>query len=193
MSLRYVRNAFFPAGEYTVKNSVQLLEKSTLTPKGLTLSALARYSGYLKAYYKALLPMPKYKWPPAPAKKSFNLQLVQQCNASQKETTDELKRKQPLDLADVITPPEDARYILVEGDSGVGKTTLLLELCKKWDEIEAMRSYSLVLLLRMRDRQLQEARTIADLFYHHDDNLQHSVTHGLLQDMDLFQVPNSRE
>jgi len=176
LSLRYVLNAFFPAGEYTVKNSVQLLEKSTLTPKGLTLSALARYSGYLKAYYKALLPMPKYKWPPAPAKKSFNLQLVRQCNASQKETTDELKRKQPLDLADVITQPEDARYILVEGDSGVGKTTLLLELCRKWDEIEAMRSYSLVLLLRMRDRQLQEARTIADLFYHHDDNLQHSVT-----------------
>ena len=167
---------YFPVGEYTVKHSIQLLENSTLSPKGLTLSALARYSGYLKAYYKALLPMPKYKWPPAPAKKSFNLKLVRQCNASQKETASELKRRQPIDLADVITPPQDTRYILVEGDSGVGKTTLLLELCRKWDEIEAMRSYSLVLLLRVRDRQVQEARDLADLFYHHDASLQHSVT-----------------
>lgn len=142
------------ADEFTVTNSLRLLGNSTLTSKSITISALARYSGYLRAHYKELPNTPSYKWPPALPKKHFNFQLVTQSN----ETTDELRRKTlrrkiPIELEEVVPLPDEAqpktKYILIEGDPGVGKTTLILELCKRWDKLESIRNYSLVVLLRV--------------------------------------------
>ena len=169
------------ADEFTVTNSLRLLGNSTLTSKSITISALARYSGYLRAHYKELPNTPSYKWPPALPKKHFNFQLVTQSN----ETTDELRRKTlrrkiPIELEEVVPLPNEAqpktKYILIEGDPGVGKTTLILELCKRWDKLESIRNYSLVVLLRVQKRRVQEARNLTDLFNHHIAELQHAVT-----------------
>ncbi len=88
------------------------------------------------------------------------------------------RKKQPVSLEDVLKPEkgqEDVKCVLVEGAPGVGKSTFAWELCRRSDEIEAMRKYSLVVLLRLRDNRIQQARTVADLFYHYDTNLQQAV------------------
>ena len=163
--------------EFTATNSLRLLGNSTPTSKSITVSALARYSGYLRAHYKEIPYPPSFKWPPVLFKKRFNFQLVRHSNDRQNKTTSELRR---IELEEVVPFPEEAqpkmKYILIEGDPGVGKTTLILDLCKRWDKLESTRGYSLVVLLRVQDRRVKEARNLADLFNHHNAELQHAVT-----------------
>ena len=67
------------------------------------------------------------------------------------------------------------RCVLIQGAPGVGKTTLAWELCRKWGEGTFFSKYLLVVLLKMRDRSIQEATTLSDLFKHPDPELQAAV------------------
>ena len=58
--------------------------------------------------------------------------------------------------------------VLIKGAPGVGKTTLSWELCRRWSRHELWTDYSLVLLLRLRDENIQAATSAIDLF--HFDN-----------------------
>ena len=68
-----------------------------------------------------------------------------------------------------------AKLILVEGAPGIGKTTFSWKICRKWAKGKILREYELVVLLRLRDKRVQEIKCIADLFYHSDRELQNSV------------------
>ena len=80
-------------------------------------------------------------------------------------------------MEDVLKPEGEAevKCVMVEGAPGVGKSTFAWELCRRWDEIEAMRKYSVVVLLRLREKRVQEAKTVADLFYHDSLTIQQAV------------------
>ena len=56
------------------------------------------------------------------------------------------------------------KFILVEGPPGIGKSTFAWEVCRRWDEIEHLRHYHTVLLLRLREKWVLKATSIADLF-----------------------------
>ena len=88
-----------------------------------------------------------------------------------------LKVKKAIKMEDVLKPEDEAevKRVLVEGAPGVGKSTFAWELCRRWDEIEAMRKYLVVVLLRLREKRVQEAKTVADLFYHNDPDLREAV------------------
>ena len=49
----------------------------------------------------------------------------------------------------------------MEGAPGVGKSTFAWELCRKWDKLKALKRYSLVVVVRLCDKQVQEARMLA--------------------------------
>ena len=49
---------------------------------------------------------------------------------------------------------EKPRLIFVEGAPGIGKSTLAWELCRKWEEFSCMKQYSLVVLLRLREKEV---------------------------------------
>ncbi len=68
-----------------------------------------------------------------------------------------------------------AKRIVVQGAPGVGKTTMALEICRRWREESLLAEYSLVILLRMRDTRVQEAKSISDLFFHYDPKLREAV------------------
>ena len=53
--------------------------------------------------------------------------------------------------------------ILVEGAPGIGKSTLAWEVCHKWEELERVMQYELVVLVRLREKKAQEARCLVDL------------------------------
>ena len=65
--------------------------------------------------------------------------------------------------------------VLVEGPPGVGKSTFAWQLCQRWDDIPDLKKFSLVILLRFRDKRVQEAKDVADLFFHDDASLQQAV------------------
>ena len=59
---------------------------------------------------------------------------------------------------------EPVRFILVEGPPGIGKSTFSWEVCRKWDEIESLRNYHTVVLLKLREKWVLNATELSDLF-----------------------------
>ena len=125
------------------------------------------------------------KFPPTPSKTYINLAVVQHsdkvCDSEQmrKNTlhgrVDEtLKGKTNIETADIIKPHTDSApvsLVFVEGPPGIGKSTLAWELSRKWDR----KQYDLAVLLRLREREVQQIKSVADLFPHFDQDLQKSV------------------
>ena len=130
------------------------------------------------------------KFPPTPSKTYINLAVVER--ASQIRDLEEVRKntlhgrvdkllegKTKIELTDILRPQEDGSpvsLVFVEGPPGIGKSTLAWELCRRWDR----KQYDLVVLLRLRERKVQQIKDIADLFAHIDRNLQQLVTKGVL-------------
>ena len=58
------------------------------------------------------------------------------------------------------------KVILVEGGPGMGKSTLAWQVCHRWGRRELFFQYSTVLLLPLRDKRVQQANQLEDLFFH---------------------------
>ena len=61
------------------------------------------------------------------------------------------------------------RFILVEGPPGIGKSTFAWEVCRRWDEIENLRDYHTVVLLKLREKWVLNATKPSDLFRYPPD------------------------
>ena len=71
-------------------------------------------------------------------------------------------------IAKKLTDGSWPKLILVEGAPGVGKSTFAWKLCRKWNKGKILSQYELVVLLRLRDKHVHEAKTLYDLIYYHD-------------------------
>ena len=67
------------------------------------------------------------------------------------------------------------QLILVEGAPGVGKSTFAWELCRQWSQGNLLQQYRLVVLLRLRDKRVREAKSVSDLFYYYNCQIQQTV------------------
>ena len=72
------------------------------------------------------------------------------------------------------------RLILVEGAPGVGKSTFALEFCRRWERGEIAQHYQLVLLLRLREERINNAKSLEDLIYHPFKDVAQAVCHELV-------------
>ena len=69
-----------------------------------------------------------------------------------------------LTLADILDVKEDEnKVILIEGGPGMGKSTLAIKICKCWADGELLEEYDAVILLPLRDPEIQAANNIDDL------------------------------
>ena len=67
------------------------------------------------------------------------------------------------------------KTILIKGGPGMGKTTLAINICKCWAKDELLQNYNAVILLTLRDPEIQEAKTISDLLLIPDDEMRDSM------------------
>ena len=151
-------------------------------------SAISHYADFLKGRYERCSVSNDGKFPPTPSKEYINLALVhhkpRDLDEVMKHTlhgnvAEILKNKEEINIDDIFEPVRHHSHlalVLVEGPPGVGKSTFAWELCRKWDEIPSMRQYNLVVLLRLRDKYVQQMREIDDLFYHKNGNLKKAVS-----------------
>ena len=80
--------------------------------------------------------------------------------------TEEIFRERELVALDHILMPKDGRPVrclLVDGAPGIGKSTLAWEVCHKWEELESVKQFELVVLVNLRQKKAQEACCIEDL------------------------------
>ena len=97
---------------------------------------------------------------------------------------DDIVREKELMDYDGVGIQEDgllARFILVEGAPGIGKTRFAREVSQRWSRREILNQYRLVVLLNLRDKRVRESKCINDLFYHSNEKLRTKVTNEVEQ------------
>ena len=81
-----------------------------------------------------------------------------------------------LTLADVLdVSGKKNKVILIEGGPGMGKSTLAIKMCKSWANGELLQEYDAVILLPLRDPEIQEAKAIKDLLLTEREELRDEV------------------
>ncbi len=78
---------------------------------------------------------------------------------------DILLQKTPVDLINIFSEIRDKRrnFVLIEGAPGSGKSTLALHICQEWAKGKLFQEFDIVILVRLRDPLVREAKTISDL------------------------------
>ena len=169
------------------------IDAVTIDGQDVYLTAVKRYGGYLRDLYNSEQ-RPVGIGPPTPAKKllPFKLARIEKEKVSIDEFTrrylrgdmddvgsfgNEFYKKSPIKFEDVgkHSSHHHQKLVLIEGAPGVGKTTFSWEFCRKWGKGEILQDHSLLLLLPLRDNNLKEAKTLSDLFYHPNTELQQAV------------------
>ena len=138
-------------------------------------SAISHYHTYLKYVYGNSPISPNTKWPPSPGRQFISLAVVQgqSCrdeyigHTLQGNLKQVLHRRREISIREILEPvrgQNKPRLVLMEGAPGIGKSTLAWELCRKWEELSCMQQYSLVVLLRLREEEVQNIGNISQLF-----------------------------
>ena len=92
------------------------------------------------------------------------------------------EKKCPIDINKIAAnlPVGDLeKVVLVEGAPGVGKSTFAWEFCRRWERGEIAQQYDLVLLLRLRDARISQAKTLKDLICHSSNDICEAVVKEL--------------
>ena len=131
------------------------------------------------------------QWPPVSGDKLINLQLVE---ADKKEgfrgglpqygAGNETGKRAAIlrdDLFRVEEGNKSVRMVLVEGNGGMGKTTLCTMLSEEWAEGKTMTQFYCVLLLPLREQSVAKAESLPDLFklFHSSERVRTSVVNEL--------------
>ena len=150
---------------------------------------MQQYASYLKSVYAREKLQVYDKWPQVKSKKYINLALIEKEDITKPEADqftratihgniDDIKRsKRATDINQIVQLPDGSqpKCILVEGAPGVGKSTFAWKLCRKWGKGKLLQQYQLIVLLRLRDKSVQAAKNISDLFQYHDHQIQQAA------------------
>ena len=136
-------------------------------------SVIFEYANYLKAQYK-LDQKPDNKWPHI-FKKFIDVDLaeVTELDLADDEFSrstirgnfeDVIRKKVKISSEYLHCKSKNCLRILLEGAPGIGKSTLVLEYCRKWGKGELFTDYDLVVILPLRDKTVQKAKHPSDMF-----------------------------
>ena len=128
------------------------------------------------------------QWPPSATKKFFRLAMIQTSTVQRRyiddrfvrmtitgKVDDILRHKYPIQLEDIFKETECQRQvthkenkgqrkvILLEGAPGCGKSTLSVYICQQWEKGQLFNQFQLVILIRLRDPAVINAKGLADL------------------------------
>ena len=195
------------------------------SPHVLLNTLLEVYANFLRSCY-AEHEFTSTKWPHLDAKKYINLAVISNEYANCEELAefrqqtihgsidDILEWKSPIEMKNILKPNcvhdnhDDEKHkhypvnrILIEGAPGIGKSTFAWEVCQKWGQHQLFKKYALVVMLKFRDKRVQDAKSVADMFYHPNPKLQYDIFnvitttggHGLLLILEGFdEAPASK-
>ena len=156
-----------------------------------TVTTMKRFVDSLKKKYKERLLYREEQWPPVSVERLINLQLV---DANKKEgfraglpqygARDNKVECTPIlygDLFEAENCKKPVRKVIVEGNAGIGKTTLCTMLTEEWANGKIFTQFDCVLLLPLRERSVSTATTLSQLFklFHSSERIRTSVIEEL--------------
>ena len=166
-----------PVGTRDVTSSQE--ESQSVPQPGLS-PVLAQYKSYLQSCYKARDLAPVDKYLPTLQAPYINLAMIKRGHIGRDARDDFTKRtlhggvdqilasKTPINIENLLVPEDGSsdpvRFIVVEGPPGIGKSTFAWEVCRRWDDIEGLRNYHTVVLLKLREKWVLNATKLSDLF-----------------------------
>ena len=143
-----------------------------------------KFASSMKKKLKSRLINREKQWPPRHSNKLVRLQLVKgekEKGCFAQRGRDEKTVKRTLlaygDLFKGETGKERVRKVLVEGDAGIGKTTLTISLSEDWACGEHFQEFELLLLLSLRHKKVASAGSLRELLklFHSDPEVCESV------------------
>ena len=159
-------------------------------------SPLVQFTSYLKSFYGREKFPDDGKWPPCSSKNYINLACIDKYGISKRRFVEFTKAsihgnidnivcdKHPMEfqqIAQKLANGSWPKLILVEGAPGVGKSTFAWKLCRKWSKGKILSQYKLVVLLRLRDKHVREAKNLYDLIHYDDPKKQELIIEELLK------------
>ena len=145
----------------------------------------------IKRKYRERLIQHEEQWPPVRGNRLIKLQLVEadktegfRAGLSQHGAPDDKIKRTPIlhgDLFKVEEGKKPVRKLIVEGNAGIGKTTLCTMLTEEWANGEILTQFDCVLLLPLRERSVSTATTLPQLFklLHSSERIRTSVIEEL--------------
>ena len=145
----------------------------------------------IKKKYRERLLAREEQWPPVRGNKLINLQLIEadknegfRGGLPQHGTGGDKIKRTPIlydDMFRVEEGEKPVRKVLVEGNGGMGKTTLCTMLSGGWAEGKLLTQFDCVLLLPLREQSVAQAESLPDLFklLHSSESIRTSVVNEL--------------
>ena len=129
----------------------------------------------IKKKYKNRLINREKQWPPCHSNKLVKLELVEREKGGGKND-----ERTPLAYGDLFkeeSGKKAVRKVLVEGDAGIGKTTLSTSISEDWSRDKLFKEYELLLLLPLRHKKVASAGSLPELLQllHPDEDVCKSV------------------
>ncbi len=130
-----------------------------------------RFNDSIRRKYKERLLNHQNQWPPVRGDRLINLQLVEaekekgfRAGLPQHGAPDDKVKRTPIlhgDLFKVKKGRKPVRKLIVEGNAGIGKTTLCTMLAEGWAEGNILKRFDCVLLLPLRENRVSSATSLA--------------------------------
>ena len=131
-----------------------------------------KFLSSIKLKYKDKLINREKQWPLCHSNKLVRLELVERekgqgyCDNIQRGSDDQTVKRTPFaygDLFKVESGQKPVRKVLVEGDAGIGKTTLSVSISEDWSCEKLFQEFELVLLLPLRHKKVASAGSLPEL------------------------------
>ena len=155
------------------------------------------YQNYLKARYQRNQFPTYFKQPSPSIKKFINVELVHKKRENKQERIQSMTAKLHGDvtkykndrtsinmkqIGKVGENQKLPRNLLIEGDPGVGKTTLVWEMYKEWGEGTLLQQWDLVVLVQLRDKNIRHATNLRDFFEFSPDSPVNEIVYQHIRD-----------
>ena len=150
-----------------------------------------KFSNLIKETYIDRQANRDLQWPPCFAEKLVKLELHQEVynvyyNKQQRGGHYTSYNREQVEYDGIFESKEGKRKVkkvLIEGDAGIGKTTLCTSISVEWAQGKRLRQFELLLLLPLRAKEVISANSVVELLqiFHPNKRVCESVAEGFLQ------------